>query len=466
MHLTFFGATRQVTGSRYLLEAGGIRIMVDCGLFQERDHLDRNWAMPIVAPGSVDVLLLTHAHLDHCGLVPRLVRGGFTGPIITTVPSVDLARLIMLDSARIQVEDAKYKQRRHRRERRRPTHPVEPLYTPHHANRAARMMRGVDYGEPIDLNGSVRVTFHEAGHILGSSMLEIAVERNGAPHRVVFSGDIGQWDRPLVGNPTLLPAADHVVMESTYGNRTHGRHGPIDDQLEAVVNETVERGGNLVVPTFAVERAQDLIFHLGRLRRAERIPAMPVYLDSPMAVDVTRIFRKHRRFLDAETRALFESGDPPLRFPGLQLVRSARASRKINDARGPKIIMSTSGMCTAGRIKHHLRQNISRPESTVVFVGYQAHGTLGRRILEGEPNVRIHGRNYDVRARIAHINGFSAHGDRDDLLRWIGHFDPAPRHVFLTHGEESAALDLAGTISQRLGLDISLPHEEETVALA
>ncbi|NNF43579.1 MAG: MBL fold metallo-hydrolase [Phycisphaerales bacterium] len=465
MHLTFLGATRQVTGSRYLLEAGGLRIMVDCGLFQERDHLDRNWAMPIVRAGTIDFLLLTHGHLDHCGLVPRLVRGGFDAPIITTTPTVDLARLVMLDSARIQVEDAKYKRRRHKRERRRPPRRVEPLYYPGHARRAARMMRGVGFGQPVRLNDDVRVTFHESGHILGSAMIEIEVREDDRTERVVFSGDLGQWDKPLVGDPTLLEGADYVVMESTYGDRDHTKHGPIDEQLERVVNETAQRGGNLVVPTFAIERAQDLIFHLGRLRRARRIPPLSVYLDSPMAVDVTGIFRKHRSFLDEETRALFDSGDPPLRFPGLHLVRSARHSRGINGAPGSKIILSTSGMCTAGRIKHHLRQNIERPESTVVFVGYQARGTLGRRILEREPRVRIHGREYDVRATIAHINGFSAHGDRGDLLRWLGHFSDTPRRVFLTHGEESAALSLAESIRERLGLDATVPHEEERVEL-
>jgi len=469
--LHFLGAARQVTGSRYLLEANGLGIMVDCGLFQERAYTSRNWQVPLVDPGTVDVLLLTHAHLDHTGLVPRLVSAGYDGPIFATEPTVDLAEMIMIDSAEIQEEDAAYKRRRHKREHRRGPHPEIALYTTADARAAARLLRPVRYGEPVDLGANVRATFHEAGHILGSAIVEIEVgppdgPRNGAAGaRVVFSGDIGQWDKPLIGDPTLLPAADWVVMESTYGNRLHRDDGGVAEQLAEAVTDTVRRGGNLVIPTFALERAQELMFHFSRLVHQNRIPDLPIYLDSPMAVDVTELFRRHRAYLDDETRALLDGGEPPLRFPGLHLVRSSADSRAINDAPDPKVIMSTSGMCTAGRIKHHLRRNVGRPESTILFVGYQPKGTLGRRILDREKDVRIHGRNHRVRADVRQLSGMSAHGDRDDLLRWLGGFREKPRHVFLTHGEHSVARALAHTIKTRLGIETSVPEYRHAATL-
>lgn len=465
MRLQFLGAARQVTGSRYLLEAAGQRVMIDCGLFQERAFVDRNWEMPLADPGQVDTLLLTHAHLDHTGLVPRLVAGGFKGPIITTEPSVDLAEIIMLDSARIQQEDAAYKRRRHRREGRRGKHPEKPLYGVDDARRATRLLRGTPYGKPVDLGKGLRVTFHDAGHILGSAILDLEVEEDGKRRHVVFSGDVGQWGKALIGDPTLIPHADYVVMESTYGDRNHAEHGDVATQLEKVVNETVRRGGTVVIPTFAVERAQELIYHFGRLVREERIPRLPIFLNSPMAVDVTDLFRRYRHYLDAETRRLFDDGEPPLKFPGLRFTRTARKSKQIANVRGPKIIMATSGMCTAGRIKHHLRRHLGDPKSTILFVGYQSHGTLGRIIQSGRSPVRIHGKSYDVRARIDRIDGFSAHGDRDDLLRWLRGFREPPEQVFLTHGEEHAALSLAKAIDRRLAGKVIVPEYRQVVDL-
>ncbi|MBT8486866.1 MAG: MBL fold metallo-hydrolase [Phycisphaerales bacterium] len=464
MDIQFLGAARQVTGSRYRLDVAGKRIMVDCGLFQEREHLDRNWEMPITDARSIDVLLLTHAHLDHCGLVPRLVASGFNAPIITTEPSRDLAEIIMLDSARIQQEDAKYKRRRHRKEGRRGRHPALPLYKTGDAERATKMIRGVPYGQPVDLGDGVSVTFHESGHILGSAILEVKSPGPNGQHHLVFSGDLGQWDKPLVGDPKLLRRADAVVLESTYGDRHHRESGNVDEQLERVVNRTIDRGGNVVIPTFAIERAQDLLFHLSTLLHAKRIPKVPVYLDSPMAVDVTDVFRRHRDYMDDETSALLAAGKSPLRFPGLRMSRTVKESRAINADDRPKLILSTSGMCNAGRIKHHLRRNIGRAKSTILFVGYQAHGTLGRIILEGANEVRIHGKWYPVRAERAQIYGFSAHGDQGDLMRWIGHFDPRPRQVFLTHGELSAAQTLARRIGT-LGVAVTIPGYREVVTL-
>ncbi|MHC5115170.1 MAG: MBL fold metallo-hydrolase RNA specificity domain-containing protein [Planctomycetota bacterium] len=466
MRLRFLGANRQVTGSCSVLEAGGHRVMIDCGLFQEREFLDRNWREPVLPPADLDALLLTHAHLDHTGLVPRLVAGGYDRPIIATEPTVDLAAVIMRDSARIQGEDAAYKKRRHRKEGRRGPHPEVALYSRDDADQAVRQLRGVRFGAPIDVVPGVRATFHEAGHILGAAIIDLEVTEGDTTRRIVFSGDLGQWNKALVVDPTLLATADYVVMESTYGDRNHREEGDIADQLERVVGETVRRGGNVVIPTFAIERAQELLFHFGRLVHEQRIPNVHIFLDSPMAVDVTDLFLRHRAYLDLETRQLLTRADAPLRTHNVRLVRTARKSKQINTHDGPCVIMSTNGMCTAGRIKHHLRQNVERPESTILFVGYQAHGTLGRILLEGAERVRIHGRSWNVRARIAQIHGMSAHADRDDLLRWIGHVNPSPRCVFLNHGEPDAQASLADAIRERTGSEVQIPDFGEDLPLA
>lgn len=458
MRLHFLGANQQVTGSRYLLEAGGLRVLIDCGLFQERRFLERNWDTPPFDPRSVDVGLLTHAHLDHTGLLPRLAGAGLDCPIHCTEPTADLAEIVVLDAAKIQEEDARYKRKRHRKENRKGPRPVVPLYTMEEAKKIPPMLQGTTYGRPLQLNDNVTATFHEAGHILGSAMLDITVTQQKTTRRLLFSGDLGQHDKPLIDDPTHHEGADYVIMESTYGNRDHRDEGDVAARLADIVNDTAQRGGNLVIPTFAIERAQELVYHIGRLRRADHIPDLPVYLDSPMAVDVTEVFRKSRAYLDAETHRLFAEGEPPLRYPGLKLVRSVEGSMKINGAGGTSIIMSASGMCTAGRIKHHLKRNITRSDSTILFVGFQAEGTLGRHILRGAEEVRIHGRPHRIRARIAQIHGFSAHGDRSDLLDWLGGFRRTPEQLFLTHGEEDAAAALAVTIREKLGWGATVPE--------
>lgn len=469
MRLQFLGANRQVTGSRYFLEAGGLKLLIDCGLFQERQFLERNWEPSPVPPHAIDYVLLTHAHLDHVGLIPRLVAQGYRGPIITVEPSVDLAEIIMLDAGRIQEEDAQYKAKRHQREGRHGRFPEKPLYTEEDAKKAVPFLRGVKYNQPIALNDQVTATFHDAGHILGSAFLEIRETRPDNPlgrtRSLVFSGDLGQWDKPFLNPPTVFEQADYVVMESTYGDREHAKGGPIVEQLERVLLDTTARGGNLVIPTFALERAQELIYHFGQLMHSGRVPRMNIYLDSPMAIDVTDVFQRYCQYLDPQTRCRIEEHVPALDFPGLRLVHSVQDSMAINTTQGSKIIMASSGMCTGGRIKHHLRWNIPRSESTILFTGYQATGTLGRQILERNPEVRIHGRNWPVRAKIAHINGLSAHGDRGDLLRWLKAPRTPPKQLFLTHGEEQAALSLAKTVQQELGWTVSVPSYQETVDL-
>ncbi len=456
--IQFLGAARQVTGSRYLLNAGGLRLMIDCGMFQERKFLERNWEPPPVSPDSVDHLILTHAHLDHTGLIPKFVSHGFSGPILCTPPTRDLTEIILLDAAHIQEEDAKFKTKRHQREGRSGPRPVTPLYVTADAQASMELFHSAPYSQSHRLNDNVSVTFHDAGHILGSAILEFKIDDQGRRRTIVFSGDIGQWNRPLIHDPSLLERADYLVMESTYGNRNHAPGADVEAQLEKVINETVAAGGNILIPTFAVERAQELLYHLARLLEQDRIPNLLAFLDSPMAVDVTEVFRKHRDYLDADAQSILDSKNPLLRFPGLKLVRDVNGSKGINRIKGSCIILAGSGMCTAGRIKHHLVQNISRPESTVVFVGYQAEGTLGRLIVDGADIVRIHGHKRHVKARITQIQGFSAHADQDGLLKWITHLKSAPRRVFLTHGELDAANTLAEMIRHRLNCPVDVPE--------
>ncbi|MFH1418032.1 MAG: MBL fold metallo-hydrolase [Planctomycetota bacterium] len=465
MRIQFLGATKQVTGSRYFLDAGGLRLLVDCGMYQERAHLGRNWEPSPIAPDSIDCLLLTHAHLDHCGLVPRLVGNGFDRPILTTAASKDLAEIVLRDAGRIQEEDAKFKLQRHQHENRTGPHPVTPLYTSAEVEQALPLFESVPYNKPKALNENVSVTYHDAGHILGSAMLEITVREGGKTRTVIFSGDIGEWDKPIIRDPSVFDQADYVVMESTYGGRNHGDDRPVEDQLCDVINETVRRGGNVIIPTFAVERAQELMFYIGRLLEADRIPHLLVFLDSPMAVDVTHVFRRHRECMDAESLDIIESGQSLMRFPGMKLVRETGESKAINRIKGSCIIMAGSGMCTAGRIKHHLVQHISRPESTILFVGYQAYGTLGRQIVDGAEKVRIHGSKRRVKAAIAQIHGLSAHAGQDGLLRWIGNLKQPPRRVFLTHGEEESAETLAGLIRSKLGFEVEVPNYQDEVLL-
>jgi metallo-beta-lactamase family protein len=327
------------------------------------------------------------------------------------------------------------------------------------------LLEPVKYGEPVKVADGITATYRDAGHILGSAMIEIEAREAGRTNRIVFSGDIGQSGKPFVQDPTVFDLADYVVMESTYGNRDHEPLQDIPNKLCNVINQTATRGGNLVIPTFAIERAQELMYYISQLVYAKRIPGIPIFLDSPMAVDVTNVFRTHCRYLDADTRKLVNSDCPPLRFPGLRLVRTVEESKAIKEQSGSSIIMAASGMCNAGRIKHHLRSNISRPESTILFVGYQANGTLGRLILEGAPEVRIHGSKYPVRARIEKINGMSAHADRTGLLHWLGHLKAKPKKVFLCHGEEQAAISLSQRIQDELGFDVEVPQYDHTFDL-
>lgn len=460
MKITFLGANRNVTGSRYSLEVGGRRIMIDCGLTQEREFLSRNWECCPIAPEKFDALVVTHAHIDHTGLIPKFVADGFRGNIYATRPTVALADVMLKDSAHIQAEDVKYKRRRHRKEGRTGPHPIKPLYTDDDVAKSLQRFRGVDYRVPTEIVDGITVTWHDAGHILGSASLEIVAREGKQRRTIVFSGDLGQHDKPLIHDPTCFRRADYVVMESTYGDRDHEPHGATEDQLEQIINQTISAGGNLVIPVFAVERAQEMMYYIGRLVRQDRIPNVPVFLDSPMAYDVTNLFRRFQSWLDDETRAAIESDQPPLQFPGLSMTRTTQESKAINHLNQPCIVMAPAGMCNAGRIKHHLRNNIRRAESTILFVGFQAEGTLGRHLISGAREVRIHGRQYHVNAKIEQIFGLSGHADRTGLLQWLECLEKPPRNVFLTHGEERSAIALKGTIESKLGMKVIIPDYE------
>ncbi len=465
MKLHFLGANRQVTGSRYVLEAGGKQVMIDCGMFQERQFLERNWSCCPIPPAEIEAMLLTHVHIDHSGLIPKFVKDGFRGPIHTTMPSVPLAEVMLRDAAEIQMEDAAYKKRRHEREGRRGKYPEIPLYNVDDVVMTLPLLTGCSYRQPIQVTRDIRATFHDAGHILGSAMIEVDATENGQTTKIIFSGDIGQWHKPIIRDPSVLTRGDYVIMESTYGDKMHEDGGDIATQLERVVNQTLAAGGNVVIPTFATERAQELMYYFGRLTHDKRIPHMPVFMDSPMAVDITQIFARFHEYYDEEMWRLINANQPPLKFPGLTMVRTADESKRINSIRQGAVIMASSGMCNAGRIKHHLRNNIERPECTILFVGHQATGTLGRIILDGAREVRIHGRQFRVRAKIAQIFGFSAHADRAGLLKWLSHYKTPPKQLFLTHGEEDVSLALADHVRSAMKWNVSVPQYEETVEL-
>ena len=465
MKIQFLGASQQVTGSCYLLEAAGLRLLIDCGLFQERPYLDRNWDPFPVAPDTIDFVLLTHAHLDHCGGLPKLVREGFSRKILTTSASAELLPIVLMDSARIQEEDAAFKKKRHRKEGRKGAHPEIPLYTVEDVQGTLPFVEDISYRTPVSLNEKLEVIFHDAGHILGSAMLELLVRENGEARRLIFSGDIGQWNKPLVKDPAVFKQADYIIMESTYGDRTHDDPFDIEKMLTLIINRTVQSGGNIVIPTFAVERAQELLFYLSRLHRAGRIPELMSFLDSPMAVDVTGVFENHPECLDQETLSLLKKGEKIFDFPGLKLIRGTEESKAINSIKGSCIIMSGSGMCTGGRIKHHLVHNIARPESTVLFIGFQARETLGRQILEGNSPVRILGEYHQVKAKISQIHGFSGHADRAALGKWLDSFETPPRRLFVVHGEKEAAQRFSEQVKAERGWTVAIPAYKDILEL-
>ena len=463
--LKFLGAAQNVTGSRHMLDANGIRILVDCGLYQERQFRERNWEQFPVPPKSIDAVLLTHAHLDHCGLLPKLVREGFNGRIYCTNATAEIAKIVLLDSAKLQEEDAEFKRTRHKKQGREGPRPVVPLYTTEDAEACLPLFSPVKYKQLIEISDGVEISFYDAGHILGSSMIKVKVSQDSEERTVLFSGDIGRPDRPIVCDPTVFEMADYVLIESTYGDRIH--QGPEDTKktIGDVINSTKETGGNIVVPSFALERSQEVLYYLNELLLADAIPHLMVFLDSPMAARITKVFQRHPELFDDETAEFVEQNESPFNFPGLKMVGTAEESKAINYIKGTVVVIAGSGMCTGGRVKHHLVNNISRPESTIMFVGYQAVGTLGRRIVDGERQVRILGEEYPVEARVVRIHGFSAHADRDELFKWLSRLKRPPLGLFVVHGESESALSFGDYVREKTGWQVTVPGYQDEIVL-
>ena len=456
--LGFFGAARNVTGSRYLLEANNVKLLVDCGLYQERELRGRNWDRFPVPAHTVDAVLLTHAHIDHCGLLPKLVHEGLRARIYCTDATSEIAQIILLDSAKLQQEDAEFKRKRHQREGRKGTFPEIPLYTVDEAQACFPLFSPMRYGEHVQIGAGVEATFHDAGHVLGSSMIKVTVSQEGEHRTILFSGDVGRRDKPILQDPSTFGEIDYVVVESTYGDRVHQDSPDISDSLAEIVNSTWKARGNIVVPSFALQRSQEILYHMNELLIGDRIPHLMVFLDSPMAINITEVFKRHSELFDKEMSKLVRGNKSPFDFPGLKMIQTVDESKAINHISGTVMVIAGSGMCTGGRVKHHLVTNISRRESTILFVGYQAIGTLGRQIVDGARKVRILGQHYPVRARIAQIHGFSSHADRNELFRWLSGLKRAPKRVFVVHGESEAAKHFGEFLWEKTGWEISVPE--------
>ena len=464
MKLSFYGADQCVTGSCHCLEVNGKTILIDCGLQQGRDEVS-NETFPFAA-NRVDYLLVTHAHIDHSGRIPMLIRQGFRGEILTTRLTAELMRIMLLDSAHIQEQDCEWKNRKRARAG---LPPLEPIYTIEDAQQVGELVKTCEYEEEIPLCEGVSVRFADAGHLLGSASILVTAMEGNETRRILFSGDIGNVDQPIIRDPTLFDGADYVVMESTYGDRNHTEVWSYTDDLAKIIDKTIARGGNVIIPSFAVGRTQELLYFIREIKDRKLVksnPDFPVYIDSPLAKQATTIFTGDLRgYLDEQALALVADGTHMFNFTNLRMTETAEESKLLNEDPTPKVIISASGMCDAGRIRHHLKHNLWRPESTVVFVGYQGEGTLGRSLLEGTPSVRLFGEEISVRAEIVNFQGLSSHADRDHLLAWIAACRaPKPQHVFIVHGDREVAPYFARSVEE-LGFTAHAPQYTEVYDL-
>lgn len=470
MRITFRGAARTVTGSKHQVEVDGRSYLLDCGLFQgrrkESRELNSRFAFD---PAKLDAVVLSHSHIDHSGALPALVKRGFEGPIYTTPASADLCSRMLLDSGHIQEKDAEYLNRR--RSRRRRIDPdfksgeVQPLYTKDDAERSLKQFKSVDYRTPTPLADGLSYECYDAGHILGSSSVTLHYRKGDKTTRLVFSGDVGRAGLPIIRDPQPVPPADYLIMESTYGGRLHRRGTDVKDQLERVVRTTVERGGNMIVPAFAVGRTQQLVILLNELTQEGRIPEIPIFVDSPLATNATEIYQAHPECYDAEARTHLLDQRDPFAFGRLRYTRNVEESKALNDLDYPFIVISASGMCEAGRVLHHLKNHLPDPRNTVLITGYQAEHTLGRKILEGHREVPIFGQEVTVRAQVEKLNELSAHADHDELLKWLAPIAPSLEKIFLVHGEVGPAEKLRDAIKERFGLQAYIPNVNESVNL-
>lgn len=466
MNITFLGAAHTVTGSCFLVETKTAHFLVDCGLHQgskEEAQLNRE-PFPFSAD-SLDFVLLTHAHIDHCGRLPVLYATGYRGPVYATKATAELCEIMLPDSGHIQEAEADWVNRKNQRAGRTEE---QPLYTMQDAVETCRLFQKVRYDESFQPAGGIRVVMRDAGHILGSAVLEIFVMEDGMERKIVFSGDLGNKGIPIMRDPTIIDGADWLVLESTYGDRLHNHGRDPVDRIVNIINETMARGGDVIIPSFAVGRTQEIIYALNKEEerfkdRRSAFMRAQVYIDSPLAVSATRVFRNNADCFDEEARQYIENGDNPLDFPNLQFTSTVEESKALNNGDESKIIISASGMCEAGRIRHHLKHHLWREDSTVIFVGYQANGTLGRQLVEGARTVRIFDEEIAVRARIEMLDGFSGHADRDGLLDWVGAMTRKPEHIILTHGEPDVISRFAGSIGERFGIPTHIARLGETI---
>ena len=466
MKVTFLGATKTVTGSNFLVEGAGKKFIVDCGLYQGKAIEElKNEEDFAYDPKQIDFMLLTHAHIDHSGRIPKLYNEGFRGNIYATKATCDLCSIMLPDSGHIQENEVEWKNRKRRREG---LSELPPLYTADDAIKCMEVFRPVQYDEIIEITENIKVRFNDAGHMLGSSIIEIWVTENEKTEKIVFSGDIGNNDIPLLDSPTMIESADYLVMESTYGNRLHIRNDDKAEMFLNIVAETLDKGGNVIIPSFAVGRTQEILYELNKLKernkdnedfkiKYQKLMNASVFVDSPLAISATEVFKENMNLFDDEVKADIAKGDNPLEFPGLQFTRTADESKALNETTHSSIIISASGMCEVGRIKHHLKHNLWNPVNTILFVGYQAPGTLGRNIVDGAKKVKIFGEEIAVNARIEYIEGYSGHADQEWLLNFVYSFINKPKHIFLVHGEPEGQKVLKEKILETTKIPVTIP---------
>ena len=473
MKITFLGATKMVTGSNFLVEGAGKKFLVDCGMYQGGDRDEMQNHEPFAYDvNEIDFMLLTHAHIDHSGRIPKLYKEGYRNPVITTKATRDLCSIMLPDSGHIQEQEIEWRNRKRKREGK---EPLPPLYTAQDGMDTMEIFKPVNYDEIIEIDPNIYVRFDDAGHMLGSAIIEIWVKEDGKETKAVFTGDLGNNDIPLLSSPTMIETADYLVMESTYGGRLHMRNDDKANLFLNIVSETLDKGGTVVIPSFAVGRTQEILYELNNLKDTQEgedfkkkyatLMKAPVYVDSPLAISATEIFKENANLFDEETQAVIESGDNPLEFPGLQFTRTADESKALNEKNESSIIISASGMCEVGRIKHHLKHHLWDPNSTILFVGYQAPGTLGRRIVDGEKRVKIFGEEIAVNARIEYIEGYSGHADQEWLMNFVYSFITKPKHIFLVHGEPTGQEILKSKIVDEIGLPVTIPEYGQTYTL-
>ena len=473
MKVTFLGATKTVTGSNFLVEGAGKKFLVDCGMYQgsATDEFENEEPF-LFNVNEIDFMLLTHAHIDHSGRIPKLYNEGYRNQVIATKATCDLCSIMLPDSGHIQEMEVEWKNKKRERKG---EEPLPPLYTAADAAKCLEIFRPVQYDEIIDIDENIKVRFNDAGHMLGSAIIEVWVTENGKTEKIVFTGDLGNNDIPLLSPPTMIENTDYLVMESTYGNRLHMRN---DDKAKIfldVVYETLEKGGTVVIPSFAVGRTQEILYELNRIKEDEhdeefykkykKLMSVPVYVDSPLAISATEVFKGNMNLFNEETQKIINEGDNPLEFSGLKFTRTADESKALNASQESSIIISASGMCEVGRIKHHLKHHLWEPNSTILFVGYQAPGTLGRKLVDGEKKVKIFGEEIAVNARIEYIEGYSGHADQEWLMNFVYSFTYPPKHIFLVHGEPEGQIVLKQKLEENTNIPITIPDFGESYEL-